>query len=149
MFTFAILFDHFQFTLIHGPNIPGSYAILLFTASDFTSITSHIHNWVLYLLRHHLFILSGGISPLISSSILGTYQPGEFIFQYHIFLPFHPVHGVLEAKILKCFAIPSSSGQHFVRTFHYDPSIFGGPDTVRLIVSVSYKSPFIVTRQDY
>ena len=27
------------------PNIPGSYAILLFTASDFTSITSHIHNW--------------------------------------------------------------------------------------------------------
>ena len=23
-----LLFDHFQFTLIHGPNIPGSYAIL-------------------------------------------------------------------------------------------------------------------------
>ena len=36
--------DHFQFALIHGPNIPGSYAILLFTASNFTSITSHIHN---------------------------------------------------------------------------------------------------------
>ena len=31
------LFDHFQFALIHGPNIPGSYAILLFTTSDFTS----------------------------------------------------------------------------------------------------------------
>ena len=29
-----LLFDHFQFALIHGPNIPGSYAILLFTASD-------------------------------------------------------------------------------------------------------------------
>jgi len=64
------------------------------------------------------------------------------------FLPFYTVHGVIETKILKCFAIPSSSGRHFVRTFHYDPSIFGGPDTVRLIVSVSYKSPFIVTRQD-
>ena len=25
-----------QFTLIHGPNIAGSYAILFFTASDFT-----------------------------------------------------------------------------------------------------------------
>ena len=54
---------------------------LLFTASDFASITSHIHNWVLFLLWLCLFILSGVISPLNSSSILGTYQPGEFIFQ--------------------------------------------------------------------
>ena len=29
--------------LIHGPNIPGSYAILLLTASDFTFTTRHIH----------------------------------------------------------------------------------------------------------
>ena len=29
------------------------------------------------------------ISPLISSSILGTYQPDEFIFQCPIFLPSH------------------------------------------------------------
>ena len=50
-------------------------AILLFTALDFASITSHIHKWVLFLLWHHPFILSGVISPLISSSILGTYQP--------------------------------------------------------------------------
>ena len=45
-FTLAISFDHFQFVLIHGPNIPGSYAILFFTASDLASINSHIHNWV-------------------------------------------------------------------------------------------------------
>ena len=50
-------------------------------ASDLASITSHIHNWVLFLLWLHLFTLSGVISPLISSSILATYQPGEFIFQ--------------------------------------------------------------------
>ena len=37
-------------------NIPRSYVILFFTASDFTSITSHIHNWVLFLLWFHLFI---------------------------------------------------------------------------------------------
>ena len=49
MFTLAILFDHFQFVLIHWLNISGSYAILLFTALDFTAITSHIHNWVLFL----------------------------------------------------------------------------------------------------
>ena len=30
--------------LHYGPNVLGSYAILLFTASDFISITSHIHN---------------------------------------------------------------------------------------------------------
>ena len=99
--------DHFQFALIHGPNIPGSYAILLFTASDFASITSHIHNWLLFLLWLHLFILSGVISLLISSSILDTYQLGEFIFQCPIFLPFHTVHGVLKARMLKWFASPS------------------------------------------
>ena len=121
-----LLFDYFQFDLIHGPNIPGSYAILLFTASDLPSITSHIHNWVLFLLWLHPFILSGVISPLISSSILGTYRPGEFLFQYPIILSFHSVHGVLKARILKWFAIPFSSGPHFVRTLHHDPSVLGG-----------------------
>ena len=127
MFTLAISFDHFQFALIHGPNIPGSYAILLFTASDLASITSHIHNWVLFLLWLHPFILSGVISSLISSSILGTYQPGEFPFQYPIILPSHTVHGVLKARNLKCFAIPFSSGPHSVRPFHHDPPVLDGP----------------------
>ena len=77
-----------EFTLILEPIILSSYAILFFTALDFTSITSPIHNWVLFLLWLHLFIISGVISPLISSSILGTYRPGEFIFQCPIFLPF-------------------------------------------------------------
>ena len=102
-----LLFEYFQFALIHGPDIPCSYAILLFTASDLASITSHIHNWVLFLLWLHPFILSGVISPLISSSILGTYWPGEFLFQYPIILPFHTVQGVLKARILKWAAISS------------------------------------------
>ena len=122
-----LLFDHFQFTLIHGPNIPGSYAILLFPALDFPSITSHIRNWGLFSLWLCLFILSGAISPLFLSSILGTYQPGEFIFQCHIFLPLHTVHGVLKARILKWFAIPFSSGPCFVRTLHQDPLVLSGP----------------------
>ena len=58
--------------------------------------------------------------------ILGTYQPGEF-FQCPIFLPFHTVHGVLKARRLKWFAIPFSSGPHFVRTLHHDSSVLGGP----------------------
>ena len=62
---------------------------------------------------HHIILcplLSGVISHLISSSILGTYWPGEFIFECPIFLPFHTVHGVLKPRILKWFAIPFSSG---------------------------------------
>ena len=76
-----LLFDHFQFALIHGPDVPGSYAVMLLTAPDFTPITSHTHNRVSFLLWLHLCILSGVISPLVSSSILSTYWPGEFIFQ--------------------------------------------------------------------
>ena len=41
-----------------------------------------------------LFSLSGVSSPLIFSSILGTYPPGEFIFLGPIFLPVHNVHWV-------------------------------------------------------
>ena len=100
------MFQHFQFALICRPNIPGFYAVLLFRELDFASITSHIHNWVLFLLWLCLFILSGVISPLISSTILGTCRPGEFIFQCPIFLPFHTVPGFLKARILKWFAIP-------------------------------------------
>ena len=74
----------------------------------------HIHNWLLSLLWLSLFILSGVISPLFSRSILDTYWPREFTFQCPIFLSFHTVHGVLKAKILKCFGIPFSSGPCFI-----------------------------------
>ena len=94
---------------------------------DFPSITSHMHNWALFLFCFCLFFLSRVISPLLSSSILGTYWPGEFIFQCPIFLPFHTIHGVLKARILKWFAIPFSSEPCFVKTLHHDPSILGGP----------------------
>ena len=78
MFTLAI--SYLTISNLPGP-ILVYYAILLFTASDFASITSHIHNWVLFLLWLRLFILSGVISPLFFSIVLGTYRPGEFIFQ--------------------------------------------------------------------
>ena len=99
-------------------------------------VLCHRHNWVLFLLWLHPFILPGVISPLISSSILGTYWPREFHFQYPIILAFHTVHGVLKARIPKWFAIPFSSGPHFVRPLHHDPPIFGGP-TRHGLVSLS------------
>ena len=60
------------------------------------------------------------------SSILDTHRPGELIFRCPILLPFHTVHGVLKARILKWFAILFSSGPHFVRTLHHDLSVLGG-----------------------
>ena len=96
----------------------------IFKLGDFTAV---MLNWVLVLLWPYPFILSGVISPLISCSILGTYQPGEFLFQYPIILPFHTVHGVLKARILKWFAIPFSSGPHSVRPLHHDPPVLGFP----------------------
>ena len=124
----------FQFVLIHRRNIPSSYTILLFVALNLASITSPIHNWVVFLLWLHPFILSGVIFPLISSSILGTYRPGEFLFQCPIFLSFHT--GVLKARILKWFAVPFSSGPHSVRPLHLDWSVLDGP-TRHGLVSLS------------
>ena len=72
MFTLAIPFDHFQFALIHGLNIPGSYAILLFTASDFTSITHHIHSWVLFCFG---FISSSFLELFLHSSPVAYRTP--------------------------------------------------------------------------
>ena len=43
-----------------------------------------------------------------------------------VLYPFHTAHGVLTARILKWFAIPSFSAPHVVRILHYDPSILGG-----------------------
>ena len=107
MFTLAIsCLTHFLFTLIHELSILGFYAILFFTASDFTSITSHIYNWELFLLWLSLFILSGAISPLFSSCIWGTYQPGEFIFQFPFCL-FILFMGFSRQEYWSDFPIPS------------------------------------------
>ena len=46
MFILAIPFDHSNLPwFMDLINIPGSYAILFFTASIFTFTTRHIHNW--------------------------------------------------------------------------------------------------------
>ena len=52
---------------------------------------------------------------------------GSSFFQGHMFSPFHTVCGVLKTRILKWFAIPFSSGPHFVRTLFHDLSILSGP----------------------
>ena len=51
-------------------------------------------------------------------------------------LPFHTVHGVLKARILKWFSIPFSSGPHAVSPLHHDPPVLGVP-TQHSLVSLS------------
>ena len=59
-----------------------------FTTSKFTSITSHIHNWVLCLLWLCLFILSGVSSPSIS---VAYWAPADLeslsfsVLSFHLF----------------------------------------------------------------
>ena len=54
-------------------------------------------------------------------------SPVRFFATMQTVAHFHMVHGVLKARILKWFAIPFSSGLHFVRTLHHDPFVLGGP----------------------
>ena len=89
-----------------------------------TSTTELVLLWP----RH--FLLSGAVSScpsLFPSSILNIFWPWGLIFQCHLFLPFYTVHGVLVEIVLEWFAIPSSSGPHFVRTLQYDLSILDSP----------------------
>ena len=70
------------------------------------------------------------------TNLLGTYRPGEFLFQYPIILLFHTVRGILKARILKWFAIPFSSGPHSVRPLHHDPPVLGGTELDKAVVLV-------------
>ena len=89
-----------------------------------TSITSPIHNWVLLLLWIHLFILSGVISPLISSNILGTYWPGSSSFSVVYFFLFILFMGFLRQEYWSGLPKPSPVDhvQVGLRKHHYEQS---------------------------
>ena len=117
------MFDHMQSTLIHGPNIPGSYAILLFTALDLPSITSHIHNWVLFLLRAEAFP-SFFLELFLHWSPVAYWAPtdlGSSSFTVLSFCLFILFMGFSRQEYRSGLAIPFSSGSHFVRPLHHDP----------------------------
>ena len=99
--------------------VPMQYCSLKYQTLLLSPVTS---TTVLFLLWLHHFLLSAVISPLISSSILGTYQPEEFIFQCPILSPFHTIHGVLKVRMLKWLVTPFSSGPCFFRILHHDPT---------------------------
>ena len=77
--------NRFQFTLIHGPNIqvPMQY----FSLQHQTLLPSLVRSTIecCFCFGSISSFFSWVISPLFSSSILGTYPPGEFILQCTIF----------------------------------------------------------------
>ena len=85
-------------------NISGSFAVLLFTASDFTFTTGYVHNWGHFPFGSGTsFFLDWLLIALCSSPVAFWILSDliRLIFQCHIFLHFHTVHWVLEARILK------------------------------------------------
>ena len=125
-----LLFDHFQFTLIHGCNIPGSYAILFFIALDFTFTTRHIHN------IHHFcfvsatpFFLELSVIALRSSPVaywtpfdLGSSSSGVISFCFFI-----QFMGFSQQEYWSGLPFPPPADHGFVRTLHCHLSILGGP----------------------
>ena len=136
--------------LIQGPNIPGSYAILLFIALNFTFTTRHIHNRSTFPLWPSLFILSGAISncpPLFPSSILDTFWPWNssssviyfFLFilfmrfsrkEYWSGLPFPPSVGHVLSELFNITCLSGvdlrSTAHSFTewhKPFHHDKAV--------------------------
>ena len=118
------------------------YAILFFAELDFTSMTRHISScavekgcllWPIVPSTQRkklniVFALAQLLHPFWSYQYLPSslpcstsdiFWPGGF--QYHIFLPFRTLHGVLAVRILEWFASLSSGRPHFVTTLHCDP----------------------------
>ena len=104
---------------------PALYFINLLPFIDIIEVLSvllHRYGISLHLFRYLISLGNILHFSVYKSCIFLHSWSGKFIFQCHIFLPFHTVHGVLKARILKWFAIPFSSGPHSVRCIHWNTS---------------------------
>ena len=107
------------FTLIHGPNILGSYAVLFFTASDFTYITSHIQTGHCF---HFGSISSFFLELFFHSCPVAYWAPtdqGSTSFSVISFCIAYCSWGS-QGKSTEVVSIPFSSGPRFVRTLHHE-----------------------------
>ena len=108
----------------------------LFSPPDTSTTKHHFH----FGLRASFF-LECNCPLLLPSSILDTFWPGGLILGCHIFSLFHPVPGVLTARVLEWFTISFSNGSCFVRTLHYDQWVLGGPAWHGLYLHWVMKTP--------
>ena len=125
------------------------YHIVLYSIGLYFHHQTHLWLGVMFLFWPSHLILSGAISnyPLhFPSSILDTFWPGRLSFWHHIFLPFHAVHGILQARILASFCYFHFQRTTFCQNSSLWPIHLGWPCTAWLITSLSYISPFTTTR---
>ena len=99
-----LLFDHFQFTLIHGPNISGSFVIFFFTTSEFYFChESHSQLGIVFALAQPLHFF---LESFLHSFPVAYWAPiglGSSSFSAIYLFAFYTVHGVLKVTILKWF----------------------------------------------
>ena len=149
----VIWFHPFQSILVHWflecqrSLLPSPVWLLSICLDSWTWHSRFLCNIVLYSIRlffHHqthpqLSTISSLAQPCYSFwsyfFALPQYHTGHLLtwgahLSCHIFLSFHTVHGVLEARILKWFATPFSNGPCFVRTLKHDLSILDGPPSM-------------------
>ena len=134
-----LLLDHVQFTLIHGPNIPGSYVILFFTsmtechfcfdpASSFfleVLVIAFYSSQVAYWTPSHL---GGSCSSVIS------------------FFPFILFMGFSWQKKTLVVCLSFFQWTTFCQNSSLWPTCLGWPCKAWLIASLSYRSPITMTR---
>ena len=132
-----LLFDHFQFALIYEPNIPGSYAILLFTSSDFTSIINHIHHWVL---SCFVFISSFFLKLFLHWSPVAYGTPTSMeISSFSAFFAFSYCSWDYQGKNTEVICYSLLQWTTFCHNSLPWPIHLGWPFTAWLIVSLSYR----------
>ena len=126
MFTLAISCLTTCNFLIHGPNIPGPYAILLFISLDLASITSPIHNWCCFCsgsISSFFLELFLHWSPVACWAPIDLGSPSFSILSSCLLILFL---GFSRQEYWR-FAIPFSSGSHSVWPLHHDPPVLGCP----------------------
>ena len=130
------------------PTIPGSYAMLSFTALD---LSRHIHSWSPFPLWPGWCALSGALSsfpPLFSSSTLDTFQPGVAHLSVSIFFFFATVYSSWGSHGKYTWVVCHSLlwWITFCQNSPLWPACLWWPCMAWLIASLSYTSPF-ATRQ--
>ena len=135
MFSLAICCLTTQFTLLYGPNIPHSYAVLFFSIRFYFHHSSHPQLGTVLALAPSLHSFQSYFSTLVQQHFGHLPTWGVHLSVSYVFA-FYTVHGVLKARILQWFAIPFFSRPCFIRTLHYEPFILGGP-TWHGLVSLS------------
>ena len=141
--------DHVQFTLIHGTNITGSYAIVFFTALGTTFASRHIQNWVSFPLWPSHFVLSGAISKcplLFSGTIPGMFWHGgvHLLVEYLLTLSYYLWGSCSNNTGVGCHFLLQWTT--FCQIFFTMTCPFGWLCMDWLIASLNYTSPLVMKR---